>query len=513
MKPKQPFFPRKFFRYLISIVLVALVSLVIIPVHKVIEPVNLVMLYLAAVVIAAVYLGQGPAILASVLSVFVFDFFFVDPRLSLTVNNTQYLISFLGLLGVGLIISTITSRLYSQLELIRRREANTTILNSLSRDLTGAYNLGDILNLVVNHLSQAFNNPVVILLPDDDELICAATSASLTLNEQELTAASWAFQNQEPAGRGQTDHPVNLCYIPLSTLYKTIGVLGVELPEGDKSTMQEHLQLLQGFANLAALAIERAHLAEQANQAQVLKNTEQLQATLLNSISHELRTPLATITGTLSALTTSLEISTGDMTARQELLETAYEEALRLNRLVGNLLDMTRLESGAYQLHLEPCDVQDLVGIALSRFGERRHKQSIQVTLADELPLLMIDVDLLTQALVNVLDNAAKYSPEDRPIDIICSQEREELILSVADRGIGIPAEDIDKVFKKFYRGQSDRRTGGIGLGLSISQGIVEAHQGRIWASARPGGGTILSIALKAEKSHAQSSPANKDKK
>jgi two-component system sensor histidine kinase KdpD len=261
---------------------------------------------------------------------------------------------------------------------------------------------------------------------------------------------------------------------------------------------QEQKQLLEGFANLAALAIERARLAEQARQAQILQTTENLQAALLNSISHELRTPLVSITGALSTLAEATQDENPtqlDWSAWQELVDTAYGEAQRMNLLVSNLLNMTRLEAGAFQLILEPCDVQDLIGIALARYSERRYPLELKISVANELPLVQVDVSLMIQVLVNLLDNAAKYSPDESVIEIQANRHPEGVLLGVADRGSGVPEEDLKRIFDKFFRSKH-QNISGTGLGLSISKGIVDAHGGRIWAENRPDGGTIIQVLL-----------------
>lgn len=483
-------------RYLGSLLLVLMASAISIPLHFVIDAVNLVMVYLAAVVLAAAFLGRGPAILATVLSVLTFDFFLIEPRLSLSVQNAQYLLTFFGLLVVGLVISNTVSQLRVQYEIVRQREAHTAALNSLSRDLTGAVALNDMLHSVVVHIQQTFGRRVVVLLPGEQGLRRAADSdGGSEFSPDELERAKQAFNllpGQSLSGGKAFD------FLALRTSLGAVGVLGIENRSGRAAGDGDERSLMEGFANLAALAIERARLAEQASQAQVLQNTERLQAALLNSISHELRTPLVSITGSLSTLLESPpELQAAPQEARTELLETAYEEARRLNRLVGSLLDMSRLESGALRLSLEPCDLQDLVGTALERFGERQHQRMVRTRLEKDLPLLELDMPLMVQVLVNLLENSSKYSPALSPIELRGWREADWVHLEVSDRGPGIPPEDLERIFDKFYRVPGPRHMPGLGLGLSISKGIVEAHAGKIWAQNRAGGGLVITIALK----------------
>jgi len=489
--------------YVQSILLVVLVTLVSIPIHWVIEPVNLVMLYLAAVVVAALFLGRGPALLASMISVLTFDFFLVEPRLSFTVADSQYLLTFLGLLMVGLVISNSAALLRNQVQTLRTREAHLDALNSLSRELTRAISLEDMLQSVVAHVDNVFNRPVAILLPVKEGLQSVAVSRDLTLSIDDLGASMQAYLQRCPTGKGTDFFPgADLFCLPLVTVMDSVGVIGIGSKADAQGITPEQHQLLEGFSSLAALAIERARLAEQASQAKILENTERLQTALLNSISHELRTPLVSITGALSTLVDapeSREAGESEKMAWREMVDTAYEEAQRLNMLVGNLLDMTRLEAGAFRLNREPCDIQDLVGIALARFAQRHDTHPIRVTLPDVLPLVSIDVALMAQVLLNLFDNAVKFSPEQASIVIQGQQEESEVVLRIIDQGIGIPETDLPYVFDKFFRTSRSRGIGGIGLGLSISKGIVEAHGGRMWAANHPAGGTVISLALPIE--------------
>jgi two-component system sensor histidine kinase KdpD len=251
---------------------------------------------------------------------------------------------------------------------------------------------------------------------------------------------------------------------------------------------------MEAFANQGAQAIERAQLEEQNRQIALLQSAEKLQNALLNSISHDLRTPLVAITGALSALDENY-VELGEQ-ARSALIENARAEADRLNRLVGNLLNMTRIESGAIRLHMEPGDVQDLIGTALEQLGRRLEQNQIKVDVPAGFPLIPMDFSLMVQVFVNLLENAIKYSPENSWIEICASWDDSITRLQVMDRGVGIPAEDLSRVFDKFYRVQRPESVSGTGLGLSISKGIVEAHGGQIRAFNREGGGTVVEVEL-----------------
>jgi two-component system sensor histidine kinase KdpD len=484
-------------RYLQSLLLVVVGTLLSASVHPLFSPANLVMIYLLAVVIAAIYLGRGPSLLAALLSVLAFDFFFVPPHLTLAVADTQYLLTFAALVVVSLVISDLTVRIREQAEAAQQRAAQTAELYALSRDLAVAANLDAILHAIVAHVSQTFSRQLVVLLPDAarSTIKPATVSPDLALNENELAVANWAFQHSQPAGRGTDTLPAaDMRYLPLNTAHGVVGVLGVKAPEQEGPLTPDQRHLLEAFASQAALAVERARLAEQAQHARLLQETEKLQTALLNMISHDLRTPLVSIIGALSGLQEKdVEL---DAATRSGLVENAREEAERLNRLVGNLLSMTRIESGALRVTFEPADIQDVIGVALEQLEDRLPASRIVIQSPDELPLIPMDFVLIAQVLVNLLDNAIKHSAADAPIEIAAHPAGAFLEIQVRDRGLGIPREDLKRVFDKFYRVQRPDSVSGTGLGLAICKGIIEAHGGFIVAENRPGGGTIITFTL-----------------
>ncbi|HXV43740.1 MAG TPA: ATP-binding protein, partial [Anaerolineae bacterium] len=377
-------------------------------------------------------------------------------------------------------------------------------------DLAAALGLDEIMQAVITHIGQTFDREVAVFLPEGERLIAPATSPGFVIDEDKYAVATWTFQRGQPAGRGtDTLSAADARYLPLKTARGVVGVLGLKLARSGLHSTPEQRRLMEAFANQTALAIERAQLAETARQAELLQETEKLQTALFNSISHDLRTPLASITGSLSSLLEDEAVL--DPAARQELLNTAHEEANRLNGLVGNLLDMSRLEAGALKISRQPSDVQDVIGAALQQLDAMLSSRQVRIDLSPDLPLVPLDFVLIVQALVNVLDNAIKYSPSGSPIDIRAQKNAEAVEIHVADYGPGIPPDDLARIFDKFYRGPhtsldipSDRQKRGdippgTGLGLSISSGIVEAHRGRIWAENRPGGGTVVKLTLPLE--------------
>ena len=481
--------------YAVSVALITAATLLCELLRPYLEPTNMVMFYLLAVVIASVRLGRKPAIASAFLGVLAFDFFFVPPRMTFVVADSQYLMTFLGLFVVGVVISTLVARSKERAEVMRAREVQTASLYYLSRDLAASVDISAVLTAVVRNVEDALNAQVVILLPEGERLDILAASEGVLLDIKEQAVADWAFRNNHPAGRA-TDTLVSadLIYLPLQTPATVLGVMGIRLESLHEYHSQENRRLLDAFATQAAMAIERIQFSRQAEQAQILQARENLERALLNSISHDLRSPLSTVTGVLTSLKEEGE-HLGDH-ARRELLETACSEAERLNRFVGNLLDMTRIEAGAVKLNLEPYDVQELVGCALAILERQGDTRKISFQMPPEMPLIPIDLVLMTQVLVNLLENSLKYSPPGCPIEIIATTDRSWLLLEVSDRGPGVPEHDLKRVFDKFYRIPIPEGAGGTGLGLSICKGIVEAHGGRIAAENRAGGGLSIMIRL-----------------
>lgn len=483
---------------LLALGLVGSTTLVGLIIHSFLSPANLVMLYLVAVLIAAVRFGRSVSNIVAVTSVVAFNFFFVPPRFTFVVSDAEYLFTFAGLLIVGLVITGLTSRVSEHARTVEHRERQTTALYALSRDLSASIDLEDVIQHILHHFSTSFSCEIAIYLPNENELELKAITPDFPQSSSELQMARWVYQNERLPGKFIDSPPSRqVHYIPLRTAQNQVGVIGIKFNADDPMLSPERQRLLAAFANQAALGINATILAEQARQSALLKETERLQAALLNSISHDLRTPLVSITGALS----SLKDQAGYLTeqTRNELIAGAWEESERLNRLVGNLLDMTRLESGSLPLKKSPSNVQEMVGVALKRLDEMMQRYDIQIDIPANLPLVDADFVLIVQVLVNLLDNAAKYSPEGSTICIQASVDDtvEDMVnVKVSDQGVGIQSADLTKIFNKFYRGENVREQGGTGLGLSICQGIVEAHGGEIRAENRSNGGTSFAFSL-----------------
>jgi len=480
--------------YLWAIAVVALASGVAWLTLPFFELANLVMVYLLGIVVVATRYGRGPSLVASVLSVAALDFLFVPPVFTFAVSDVRYLFTFLVMLVVGLVTSSLAARIRMQADAARQREQRTAALYAMSRELASTRGVDQLLTIAVRHISEVFRSQVVVLLPGPGGTLVPTGGGQLALDSNELGVGKWVHEHHQPAGLGTATLPgAAALYLPLQAPRGPVGVLGIRTADRHALDAPDQLHQLETFANQTALAIERAQLADEAQEAQVRIETERLRNSLLSSVSHDLRTPLATITG---AATTILESGSRlDAQTRQELLESVREEADRLNRLVQNLLEMTRLESGALQLRREWHPVEEVIGAALSRVGKQLGDRRVDTSVPPDLPLVPIDDVLIEQVLVNLLDNAVKHTPRSSPIRIMATATDQAVTVEIADRGPGLPRGEEDKVFEKFYRGLPGSGRG-VGLGLAISQGIVKAHGGRIWAQNLPEGGVAFLFTL-----------------
>jgi two-component system sensor histidine kinase KdpD len=486
-------------RYLLSIVLVSGATLLSVLLQPTLHIANLLMIYLFMEIIAALALGRGPAILASALGALAFDFFIVPPRFTLTVDDTEYLLTFLGLFVVGVLISSLTSRFRLQAETAERRAGETAILNELSRDLAAAGSLDAIISAVIDNIGDVFGREVVLLLPEAEQgsrLVLWGQSPGFDLTPREREVAQWAFDRRQPAGRGtDTMAAAEARYLPLQTARGAVGVLGVKPVDPATYLNPDQRRLLEAFASLAALAVARAQLAEEAERARIQVESERLRNSLLSSVSHDLRTPLAGITGAASSLLADGPLL--DSATQRELAQSIYDEANRLNALVRNLLDMTRLESGGIQVKKAWQPLEDVVGAALTHMELPLAGRPVAVQLDPDLPLAPLDEVSVEQVLVNLLENAVKYTPPGSPITLTAWADETKVTVEVADCGSGLAPGDETRIFEKFYR--AGKAASGVGLGLAICRGIVEAHGGRIWAENRPEGGAAFRFVLPIE--------------
>jgi two-component system sensor histidine kinase KdpD len=457
---------------------------------------NLIMVYLLGVVAVATRSSRGPTVLASILSVATFDFFFVPPYFSFAVSDTQYLITFGVMLVVALVISGLTIRTRTQALAARERERRTAALYAMSRELANTRGVESLLEISVQHIVEVFPAEVAMLLPDANGRLShrPVPAATFVTDTTELAVAQWVYAHRELAGLGTSTLPgATALYVPLIGSRGAVGVLGVRPAERHAFDSPEQLHLLETFANQTALAIERAVLAEEAQATQVRMETERLRNSLLSSVSHDLRTPLAAITGAASTLLEGRPAAD----VQYELLQTIREEADRLNRLVRNLLEMTRLESGV-EVRKEWHQLEEVVGAVLGRVEPALRDRPLRTDVPKDLPLVPMDDVLIDQVLTNLLENVVKYTPADTAVELRAWSDGPSVTVEIADRGPGLAPGDEARVFDKFYRSASGSSRGA-GLGLTICRAIVEAHGGRIWAQNRPDGGAAFRFTLPLE--------------
>ena len=503
--PLEPSSPAR--AYVWAVVVVVCCSLLAELAHPTFELTNLVMLYLLGVLLVALRLGRGPAIVASVLSVASFDFFFVQPYLTFVVSDSQYLLTFGVMLTVALVISTHTTRLRQQAQSAIAREQRTAALYRLSRELAAVRSIEQVLAAVVQTVSETFASAVVVLLPMKGDRLQPWGAASgwwgaqisepmvFAPDARDCGVAQWVYERGEPAGLGTSTLPsAGAVYVPLRAAHGTVGVLGLRPRVGRQRLTPEQQALLDAFASQSALAIERIRLVQEAQTAQIQAETERTRAVLFSSVSHDLRTPLATISGAANTLSADGERLTPP--ERRELAQMIADQAGRLTRLVRNLMELARLESGVLPLRTEPHALEEVVGAALTRLEGPLGERPVELDLPESLPLVPLDAVLFEQVLINLIENALRYTPADSPIAISAQTDGQILSLCVADCGPGIPAGNEERVFEKFYRAPGVSGDGGVGLGLAICRAIVSAHGGWISASSPPEGGARFQISL-----------------
>ncbi len=456
---------------------------------------DLEMLYLLAIVLTALRFGRGPSLLAAALAVAAYDFFFIEPPLTFAVSDWHYLLTFVMMFGVGYAISTLTVRIRRQEQQAVAREERTRALFELGRDLADASGIERSAAVVARHASEALDAGAVVLVRDraGDLVVLASHPPALALEPGDLGVAKWVLEHGRVAGFGTDTLPgAKAMCLALRTGAEPVGVLAL-VPRTGARFDAEQRSRIEALCTQAALALERATLAREAAASALRAKTEEMRSSLLSAVSHDLRTPLAAITGAASTLRDPAARFTDSQ--RGELLATIAEEAERLERLVGNLLEMTQLESGNLRVKREWVPLEELVGSALTRLERVLGARRVRVTIANDLPLLSVDPVLFQQVLVNLIENALKYTPPESDIEIEGAAHGSAVAIDVRDRGPGIPPGDEARVFERFYRG-AHANIAGAGLGLAICKGIVEAHGGTIGVENRAGGGAVFRVVL-----------------
>ena len=481
-------------RYLWAAIASVAVTLAAVPLENRFERSNIVAIFILTVVLIAVRFGRGPAAMAAVLSVCAFDFFFVPPRLSFAVNDVQYLLTFGIMLAVGLITGQLTAGLRFQARVASHREERAGALYEIARDLSGAVQIEQVVKISDESIGRTFRASAALLLPNSAGQLAVTSSRGDTGLAVDIGIAQWAFDRGLPAGFGTDTLPGSeILYIPLRAPSRARGVLAVKAHNRRLLRIPEQRQLLDTFAALIAIALERVHYVGVAQDALVRMESERLRKSLLAALSHDLRTPLTVLVG----LAESLALTKPPLSPEQlETTDAIQDEARRMSTLVGNLLDMARIESGEVKLNLEWQPFEEVVGASLNAARSMLKQHTVEVHLPRDLPLVRIDALLIERVLVNLLENASKYTPPGSTVTLSAEVVADQLSISVSDDGPGLPPGREEAVFQKFTRGERESATPGVGLGLTICRAIVESHQGKIVATNRPGGGAKFTFTL-----------------
>jgi two-component system sensor histidine kinase KdpD len=459
---------------------------------------DIAMIYLLGIVITSTRTGQLPALAATLMSVAAFDFFFVPPYFTFAVSDVRFLVTFGVMFFVAYVITRLTLRIREQAEASRTRERSTAALYELSRKLARERKKEGIFNVTTRQINEVFSSRVVILtLNEQGDLAGSDTrTGSFPVNGKELGVARWVFDNRHAAGLGTDTLPAaQALYLPMIASTGVVGVIGVLPDHPDRGFTTEDIHFLESFVNQTAMATERVVLAKEAHDERLKAEAQNMRNTFLSSVSHDLRTPLAVVSGAASTLLerdTSLEPS-----SRLELLRTIHEETNRLERIIRNVLNLTRLESGAIKVHKEWQPLEELIGVILNRYSDRFKERPLELKVPPELPIIPFDTLLMEQVLSNLMENALLHTPKGTPVEITVKPQKTVVMIEIADRGPGIPTGEEETIFNKFTRSTHTRM--GAGIGLSICRAIIEAHGGRVWVENRSGGGAAFKFVIPIE--------------
>ncbi len=481
-------------RLAMGMIIPALSTLLAWSIHSHVANANLIMIYLLGVVITATRYGRAPAVLASILSVAAFDFFFVAPSLTFAVSDTQYLITFAVMLVVALIISRLASGLRLQAQIAGYRERRMSELFSMSRELAVADDIRAVKAIAMRHVNEVFAARSAVLQPDAQaRLQYEGDADGLAISAQDMGVAQWVHDHEQIAGHGTATLPAaEALFLPLSGASGCIGVLAVQVQDWERLRNPEQRRQLETFASQIALAIERVSLARQTEQARMAIESERLRNSLLAAISHDLRTPLATIVGAASQLSRVTAASGGNA----ELVHSIRDEALRMTELIGKVLDMARLESGNPALECEWVMFEEVIGAVLHGLRHKLAGYQVRVQVNADVGLVYVDVLLMERVLHNLLENAAKYTPAGSLIGVQVWRTDAAVQVRIADNGPGLPQGMEESVFEKFFRANPESHSPGVGLGLTICRAIVGLHGGQIRARRGEQGGAVFEFEL-----------------
>lgn len=451
-------------------------------------------IFLLVVVALALFVGRGPTLLAAALTAISWDYFFLPPVFAFRITHVEDALLLAMYFVVAVVLGQLTTRIRRQEALERQRKENATALFLLTRDLTESKNVDEMLEIAAYHMETTFHAKVAVLLPDRTQRLkhYPYPAAAFTIDDRDRQVAAHVFAHGKAAGKFTTNMPVtDAMFVPLSTNNATLGVMGLKFADPQGPT-DSHKELLGRFTDQIAMAVARLRLREASEQTKILSESERLSKTLLNSVSHEIRTPIAAI----KSAVTNLVDERGQLSnPQQEMLDEIQEATERLDRVVGNVLEITRLEAGRVKPKINLCDVRDLIQVTLKEIKHDLARHPVSLDIAPNLPLVELDFVLTQQALHNLLSNAAFHTPAGTAVKICAHTDKASLILSVADRGPGIAPESIGRIFAKFYRAPT-ASAGGIGLGLSVTEGLVLAQGGKIHVENRPEGGALFTIRL-----------------
>jgi len=466
------------------------------------ELANLVMVFLLGVVWIAMRFGRGPSILASVLGVSMFDFLFVPPYYSFSVAYVHYLITLVTMLVVGIVISNLMINVRSQAKVAAHRERRAAVLYAMSRELASSQSEEEIVRTAVRHLHSEFSSRNVILFSDNNGRIAYPKQKSIpeSLHGADLSVAQWVFDHNEMAGQGtNTLAGSEAIYFPIHNEDKVLGVLALLPVNLRRVFLPEQQKLLETFLRQIGQAVTRIRLAEQAKTTQMQVEAERLRNSLLSAISHDLRTPLATIIGSASTLLEGEEhLQTQD---KLDLSRVIVDEAERMSNLINNILDMARLDAGVVELNKQWHPLEEIIGTVLTRLHTHLAGRAVKVKLPEGIPMVFVDAVMIEQVLINLLENAVRYTPQGSQLDITAEMYDHAVEIAVADYGAGIPKGREDHLFEKFYQARHEAAQSGVGLGLAICRAIIEAHGGKIYAQNRLEGGAIFTFILPIEQS------------
>ncbi len=513
-------------RYALSLALVAAVTLAGRIAFINLELANVAMAFLAVVVVAALWLGRGPAIFAALAGVGAFDFFFVPPRLTFAVSDVQYLVTFAVMASVGLIVGTLAARTREQARAAWDRERRTAALYALSRELAASQDAKEVATVAARHAHDTLGADVVVAVPIPGRAAgldaIAFAGEPDWFDEREKGVAQWAIDHGKSAGLGTSNLPASAGrYVPLAGTGGKVGLLALRpmvqgrTYSGAQPFDTAALMVLEALASQIASAFERVSLSESQQAAKLEAERERLRSALLSSVSHDLRTPLASITGAGSTLEQSVGAGSGtggiDATTQAALLRTIVEESSRLNDIIANLVFATRLESGAITLRREWTTVEEVVGVGLTRHRAALAARPFRVHLPPDLPMIRVDNAMFPQVVNNLVENALRYTPSGTRITVSAWATDAQIVIKVADEGPGLADDEASKIFQRFYRGRASKSSTtiergtaasahtGMGLGLAICDGIVRAHGGRIWAEPNSPRGVAFMLTIPVE--------------